>query len=49
MSVMLLSVPGGPRFTKDVSLFLVLGYLGLCASIALIMRVVVSIMREHRI
>ncbi|HEY7834048.1 MAG TPA: AarF/UbiB family protein [Ktedonobacterales bacterium] len=47
MSVMLLSVPGGPKITSAVSMFLVLGYLGLCASIALIMRVVVAIVRDH--
>lgn len=47
MSVMLLSVPGGPKITTDVSMFLVLGYLGLCASVALIMRVVVAVVRDH--
>lgn len=47
MSVMLLSVTGGPRITSDVSMFLVLGYLGLCASVALIMRVVVAVVRDH--
>ena len=47
ISVLLLSVSGGPVFGSVVSLFQIVGYLGLCASVVLIMRVVIAILRDR--
>ncbi len=49
MSVMLLGVSGGPVFYQEISLFQIVGYLGLCASIILIMRVVIAILRDRAV
>ena len=53
ISVLLLGAPGGPLLvsatTFTISLFQILGYLGLCVSIALIMRVVTAIFRDRLI
>ncbi|MFI5271688.1 MAG: hypothetical protein ACHQ4H_01475 [Ktedonobacterales bacterium] len=53
ISVLLLGTAGGPILVNTnsltISLFQILGYLGLCVSIALIMRVVTAILRECQI
>jgi hypothetical protein len=47
ISVLLLSAQGGPVFVGGISLFQIMGYIGLCASVALIMRVVTAILRNR--
>jgi ubiquinone biosynthesis protein len=49
MSVLLLSVQTGPMLFATITIFQLLGYLGLCASIALILRVVVAIVRDRQV
>ncbi len=49
MSVMLLGVSGGPVFYQEISLFQIVGYLGLCASIILITRVVIAVLRDRAV
>jgi ubiquinone biosynthesis protein len=53
ISVLLLGAPGGPLLvsatTFTSSLSQIIGYLGLCVSIALIMRVVTAIFRDRLI
>lgn len=45
MSVLLLGQQGGPLLIATIGVFQVLGYLGLCVSIAIIMRVVIAMAR----
>jgi len=47
MSVLLLGVAGGPVLIAPLSLFQALGYLGLCASLVLILRVVIALARDR--
>ncbi len=47
ISVLLLEAQGGPIIAQSVTLFQIIGYIGLCASIALIMRVVTAILRDR--
>jgi ubiquinone biosynthesis protein len=49
MSVLLLGVSGGPIFYNEISLFQIVGYLGLCASVILIMRVVIAVLRDRAV
>jgi len=49
MSVMLLGVSGGPIFYNEISLFQIVGYLGLCASVILIMPVVIAVLRDRAV
>ena len=46
VSVQLLSAPGGPALVDDLSLFDLLGYLGLFGGAILVMRVVLETLRE---
>ncbi|MGN6562328.1 MAG: ABC1 kinase family protein [Thermomicrobiales bacterium] len=47
MSVLLLGAPGGPVLVAQISLFQALGYLGLCVSIILILRVINALVRDR--
>ena len=47
MSVLLLGAPGGPVLAAQISLFQALGYLGLCVSIILILRVINALVRDR--
>lgn len=47
MSVLLLGVSGGPVLIAPISLFQSLGYVGLCFSLVLILRVVIALIRER--
>lgn len=47
MSVMLLGQQGGPLLIATVTVFQMLGYLGLCVSIILILRVVIGMARDR--
>lgn len=47
MSVMLLGMASGPMLIAPISLFQALGYLGLCVSFVLILRVVIALVRER--
>ncbi|WIG57461.1 MAG: Ubiquinone biosynthesis monooxygenase UbiB [Ktedonobacterales bacterium] len=49
ISVLLLGTSGGPVFAGVITLFQIMGYLGLCASVALIMRVVIAVLRDRQI
>ena len=46
MSVALLAVPGGPQVTPSTSLFDVFGYIGLFLATVLILRALVTVMRD---
>ena len=48
MSVLLLGVHGGPSVAGAASLYQVLAWVGLCATAALMLRVIVGIGREGR-
>ena len=47
MSVMLLGVHEGPPLISTINVFQFLGYLGLCASLVLILRVVIALARDR--
>lgn len=47
MSVLLLGAAGGPVLIAPISLFQALGYLGLCVSLVLILRVVIALVRDR--
>lgn len=47
MSVLLLGASGGPVLIAPISLFQALGYLGLCVSLVLILRVVIALVRDR--
>lgn len=47
MSVLLLSASGGPVLIAPISLFQALGYLGLCVSLVLILRVIIALVRDR--
>lgn len=47
ISVLLLEAQGGPVITQTITLFQIMGYIGLCASAALIMRVVTALLRDR--
>jgi ubiquinone biosynthesis protein len=47
ISVLLLEAQGGPIIVQSITLFQIMGYIGLCASVALIMRVVTAILRDR--
>lgn len=47
MSVILLGTQTGPELIAPITLFQALGYLGLCASLVLILRVVVALVRDR--
>jgi ubiquinone biosynthesis protein len=47
MSVLLLAASGGPMLIAPISLFQALGYLGLCVSLVLILRVITALVRDR--
>jgi ubiquinone biosynthesis protein len=47
MSVLLLGAPGGPVLVAGFSLFQALGYLGLCVSVILMLRVINALVRDR--
>jgi ubiquinone biosynthesis protein len=47
MAVLLLGVPGGPILIAQIGLFQALGYLGLCVSLILILRVINALVRDR--
>jgi ubiquinone biosynthesis protein len=47
ISVLLLEAQGGPVIVQTITLFQIMGYIGLCASAALIMRVVTALLRDR--
>jgi len=46
MSVALLAVPAGPQVTPSTSLFDVFGYVGLFLATVLLLRALVTVMRD---
>jgi ubiquinone biosynthesis protein len=46
VSTRLLAAPGGPEVTDELTLFDLLGYLGLFGGAILVMRVVVEVLRD---
>jgi len=47
MAALLLVIPGGSPRTAVLGVYLVLGYVALFASVALMLRVLIAIAREH--
>lgn len=47
ISVLLLEAQGGPVIVQTITLFQIMGYIGMCASVALIMRVVTALLRDR--
>jgi ubiquinone biosynthesis protein len=46
ISVALLTVPGGPQVTRSTSLFDVFGYIGLFLATVLLLRTLITVMRD---